>query len=185
MNVNRFGAPEPFGAHHFRVIVPATRDPVRVVEDFGYSGGEDGVPYEELRAEIPPDTWRVLRAPAQQEFNRRLKASKLPSGRWGPLTLVDRLLGKELCILAWASERQNAGCAAVVCARWEALRPEERWWLFSVTAAEAGHADDGDRGWRTALRAALGDGAVEPRIQRRRPPSDREPPTLFTFGAKT
>ena len=45
---------------------------------------------------------------ARREFNDRLKAAKVTTGRWHTGTnLVDRLLGKELCVLAWAAEPAN------------------------------------------------------------------------------
>ncbi len=35
--------------------------------------------------------------------------------------------------------------------------PEERWWLYTMTAATTGQAMQKDVGWRKALRAALAD----------------------------
>lgn len=40
---------------------------------------------------------------------------------------MERLLGKELCVLAWAAETANAEQLPVICSKWAALRPEERW----------------------------------------------------------
>ena len=37
--------------------------------------------------------------------------------------------------------------------------PEERWWLYSKTAAEAGRNDQTYHGWRKALYCALSDGS--------------------------
>jgi hypothetical protein len=38
-----FGAPDTFGAHLFRIEIPAGRnDPVVIVEDYGYRGQEGG-----------------------------------------------------------------------------------------------------------------------------------------------
>ena len=50
-------------------------------------------------------------------------------------------------MLAWAAERARPGGAAgdlqpVGCV----VRPEERWWLFAMTVAEAGLPEDGERG---------------------------------------
>lgn len=36
-------------------------------------------------------------------------------------------------------------------------RPEERWWLFGMTAITTGGVNDGGKGWRLVLRHALGD----------------------------
>ena len=53
---------------------------------------------------------------------------------------------------------------------WLALRPEERWWLFKMTALTTGTVKDSGRGWRLALRHALGDVAhselLQPRSRR-------------------
>ena len=61
----------------------------------------------------------------------------------------------------------------VICSKWAALRPEERWWLFSQTVAEAGLPDDTERGWRRALLYSLSDGEKPaPGRKRRRPVED-------------
>jgi len=155
-----FGAPKAFGAHVFRVEIAAEKnEPVSIIEDYGYQGGENGLPYEEPRATVLRTTWTVISASARRDFNERLKAKKQRTGSWKPgKTLVDRLLGKELCVLAWASEKATTEQLPIICARWAALRPEERWWLFSMTVAEAGLPEDSDRGWRKALYFALSDG---------------------------
>ena len=163
-----FGAPKEFGFHHFRVEIPASKnDPVLIVEDFGLAGGDEGVPYEERRAEIDRKHWPKLADAAKREFNSRLRARKLPVGRWQPGCIkVERLLGKELCVLAWACEGE-ADCARAI-ERWQNLAPEERWWLFTKTAAEAGRAEERQGGWRRALRAALGNAPLDPVTQTRR-----------------
>jgi len=112
-----------------------------------------------------------IRDTAQREFNRRLKAARLKTGRWrvgeNP---VDRLLGKELCILAWAAEHATKEEElSIICTKWLALRPEERWWLFSQSVAEAGLPEDRDRGWRKALYYALSDGEGIRKGRRPRP----------------
>ncbi len=39
---------------------------------------------------------------------------------------------------------------------WLGLKPEERWWLFTMTNAATGHAISGrNKGWRKAVRYAL------------------------------
>jgi hypothetical protein len=70
---------------------------------------------------------------------------------------VERLLGKELLVLAWAVERANPEMIPNALRNWTGLRPEERWWLFNITAAATGTSDDTDVGWRKALRFALCD----------------------------
>ena len=152
-----FGAPEAFGAHRFRVEIPASRTaPVVIVEDFGYRGLEGGIVRDEERVVLARAVWSAIADSARREFNARLKAAKVLTSRWQTGTnLVDRLLGKELCVLAWAAETATPEQIPVICNKWAALRPEERWWLFAMTVAEAGLPEDSQRGWRRALFLAL------------------------------
>jgi hypothetical protein len=165
-----FGAPDAFGAHLFRVEIPTARnEPVLIVEDYGYRGLEGGIPGSEERVALARPVWSAISDIARREFNERLKAAKLSTGRWhtGP-NLVERILGRELCVLAWAAETANPEQLPVICSKWAALRPEERWWLFSMTVAEAGLPEDSQRGWRRALFFALSDG--EKNAYRKRKP---------------
>ena len=164
-----FGAPDSFGANLFRVLIPAARkDSVVIVEDYGYRGEEGGVPREEERVVLKRPVWSAIADSVRREFNARLKAAKVRVGRWHTGTnLVDRLLGKELCVLAWAAETANAEQFPVICSKWAALRPEERWWLFAMTVAEAGLPEDTQHGWRRALFHALSDGE-KPASRRKR-----------------
>lgn len=168
-----FGAPDKFGAHLFRVEIPASRSgSVVIVEDFGYRGLEGGIPRDEERVILKHSAWSAIADIARREFNNRLKAAKLQTGRWHSGTnLVDRLLGRELCVLAWAAETANDQQFPIISSKWAALRPEERWWLFAMTVAEAGLPEDTQRGWRRALFLALSDGEKLPagRQRRRRP----------------
>jgi len=67
---------------------------------------------------------------------------------------VQRLLGKELLVLLWAIEQQNVSDeeTAVAIRNWLGLKPEERWWLYTMTAAATGFAHQAGMGWRNALR---------------------------------
>jgi len=180
-----FGAPEAFGAHVFRVEIPASKaEKVHIVEDYGYKGGENGLAYEEERVALPRLIWSAIAETARKDFNDRLRDQKATTGRWKTgRNLLDRLLGKELCVLAWAAERASPDQLPVICSRWAALRPEERWWLFSATSAEAGLAEDSDRGWRKALYYALSDGnnSRSP-AKRRRLAEDSTQLTFFGMG---
>lgn len=182
-----FGAPEAFGAHIFRVEIPTSRtDSVLIVEDYGYRGNEGGIPRDEPRVRVQRHTWSAIADIARQEFNSRLKAAKLPTGRWHVgNNLIERLLGKELCVLAWAAETAMDEQLPVICGKWAALRPEERWWLFSMTVAEAGLPEDANRGWRRALYYALSDGQKPETRPRRRRPVERDARSLSLFEAIT
>ena len=69
------------------------------------------------------------------------------------------------------------------------MRPEERWWLYSKTAAEAGRDNQTQRGWRKALYCALSDGAnikletkKKPKIKKAQ--DDEKSQDLFSFIEK-
>lgn len=182
MKVEGFGAPSEFGAHVFRVEIPSgTTEKIQIIEDFGLKGGEQGRPYEEVRVSLPRSIWSIISETARRDFNERLKIKKLPPARWMVgKNLLDRLLGKELCVLAWAVERAESNEIPIICSQWGALRPEERWWLFSMTVVQGGRDTDKDRGWRKALYHALSDGEVTPqRPSRKRVSQNSRQPFLF------
>lgn len=181
-----FGAPEGFGAHVFRVEIPAARaGEVLIVEDYGYRGSEGGIPRDEERVVLERRVWSQISDVARHEFNDRLKTANLKTGRWHTGTnLVERLLGRELCVLAWAAEKATDEELPVIGSKWAALRPEERWWLFMVTVAEAGLPDDHQRGWRRALHLALADGDAPRPSKRRRRPVEHDLFNLSLFKEK-
>ena len=111
-----------------------------------------------LRCETSRDVWDVISPEARSEFNRRLKAEGKSAGRWGAdETAVQRLFGKELLVLLWAVELADVKPEeiAVAIRNWLGLKPEERWWLYTMTAAATGLAHQQGLGWRGALRQAL------------------------------
>jgi len=145
---------------------------------------ESGIPRDEERVMLTHSAWSGIAEIARREFNDRLKAAKMLTSRWhSGANLVDRLLGKELCVLAWAAEAANDDQLAVICSKWAALRPEERWWLFSMTVAEAGLPDDTQRGWRRALFFALSDGEKPTDQRKRRRPTDTDIFSLPLFSS--
>jgi hypothetical protein len=166
-----FGAPEKFGCHVFRIeIPPAKTEPVVIVEDYGYRGQEAGIPADEERVILSRPVWSGIADIARRDFNTRLKKANVRVGRWHTgVNLMDRLLGRELCVLAWAAETATPEQIRIICSKWAALRPEERWWLFAMTVAEAGLPEDTQRGWRRALFHALSDGEKAGSGRKRRP----------------
>lgn len=111
-----------------------------------------------LRCEASRTAWDVVSPEARAEFNRRLKQEGKPAGRWGTeKTAVQRLFGKELLVLLWAVELPDVKPEeiAVAIRNWHGLKPEERWWLYTMTAAATGLAHQSGLGWRGALRQAL------------------------------
>ncbi|MDN7138069.1 DUF3780 and DUF4357 domain-containing protein [Pseudidiomarina sp. 1ASP75-14] len=153
-----FGVPTTSDPHHFKVVIPkANSGKVLISEHLGLQAQSDEVAVIE-RVLLERSRWTAIRAEVQRAFNTRLKGNGLPSSTWkvgeNP---VDRLLGKELCVLAWAIETMDVENIPVAIRNWLALRQEERWWLFGMTAKTSGGAEDRDVGWRIALRHALGD----------------------------
>ena len=187
-----FGAPTEFGMHHFYVEIPtAPRDAIYIYEDFGFDGDEARRETVECRLVLARELWTKIRDDARRDFNTRLKNKKQSTGSWttGKVKL-DRFLGRELCVLGWAAEHASPDECLIICQKWMALRPEERWWLYSKTASEAGHDDQSGRGWRKALYCALSDGSnikLEPKKKintKNKKLEQKETLSLFDFIEK-
>ena len=153
-----FGVPATSDPHHFVVQIPrGNAAPVLICEHLGM-GAETAREQVIDRVLLERHRWTAIRAEVQRAFNARLNEHNLAIGTWKVgATPVDRLLGKELSVLAWAIERLDPEKIRIAVRNWLALRPEERWWLFGMTAMATGGIGDADRGWRVALRYALGD----------------------------
>ncbi len=115
--------------------------------------------------------WEQLEEEVKAEFNRRLRGMGLKTGRWlkkGQVP-VDRTLGKELTLLAWAIEDADPTLIPTAIRNWLGLAPEERWWLYTMTNAATGHAiNDKNRGWRKAVRFAITENPVMESVIRNR-----------------
>ena len=59
------------------------------------------------------------------------------------------------CSGRWRPRDVTAEEIAVAIRNWHGLKPEERWWLYTMTAATTGLAHQAGMGWRGALRQAL------------------------------
>jgi hypothetical protein len=153
-----FGVPATSDPHHFVVRIPRGNSAAVLICEHLGMGSEMAREQVIDRVLLERPRWTAIRAEAQRAFNARLKEHNLATGTWkvGD-TPVDRLLGKELCVLAWAIERVEPEKIGIAVRNWLALRPEERWWLFGMTSIATGGIGDVDKGWRVALRFALGD----------------------------
>jgi hypothetical protein len=131
---------------------------VRISEYLGLQAGRtQGSVIDRVLLDYP--RWTSIRAAVQHTFNDRLIAHGLKPSTWkAGENQVDRLLGKELCALAWAIEHTEMGRIPVAVRNWLALHPEERWWLFNMVATIGDRANDAPEGWRLALRYALDGG---------------------------
>lgn len=154
-----FGVPNVVDPHHFVVEIPAAaRGDVEVREIFGVrqSGSVGGGMDEVVRAIVERWKWSAISSEVKRHFNERLRSEGMKTARFAAgENMVNRLLGKELCVLAWAIEHAEEAVIGRAVRNWLGLSPAERWWLYSMTAAASGRAEDGDRGWRKALHFAL------------------------------
>jgi hypothetical protein len=182
-----FGVPATSDPHHFTVVIPkSSTGKIQISEHLGLQAttAESAV-IDRVLLDRP--RWTAIRAEVQRAFNARLAAHRLKPGAWkvgdNP---VDRLLGKELCVLAWAVEQMDTEKIPVAVRNWLALRPEERWWLFGMSAMSTGGVMDAGKGWRAALKHALGDVAqsdlLAPRSRRTSRGKDHTRPSLDLFG---
>ncbi len=163
-----FGVPATSDPHHFKVIIPkANTGKVQISEYLGLQAQSDEFAVID-RVLLDRPRWTAIRAEVQRTFNARLKNHDVKTASWKVgENVVDRLLGKELCVLAWAVEGREMEKISVAVRNWLALRPEERWWLFGMTAMSTGGINDGEKGWRMALRHALGDVAQSEQLKPR------------------
>jgi len=152
-----FGCPVGVDPHHFVVDLPVGRTAqVVIAEAYGIKAGLNGLPEVAERCYLERSKWTMISEEVKREFNERLRSKKMATSRWTTgLNKVERLLGKELLVLAWAVEGANPETVPNAIRNWIGLRPEERWWLYTVTAAATGGAEHSDVGWRKALRFAL------------------------------
>ena len=156
-----YGAPTGVDPHCFEVHVPrGNQGQIRLVEHFGVATGAYGR-LDAERCVLSRKRWVAIRYDVKRHFNERLKEKGLAIGTWSTgLNRVERLLGHELMVLAWAVEAAQLNVVPVAIRNWLALRPEERWWLYAVTAASTGESKHSEIGWRKALRFALTENPV-------------------------
>ena len=173
-----FGAPDTFGAHLFRVEIPASRtEPVVIVEDYGYRGQEGGIPREEERVvlEAPGLVRRSPTSPAASSTTASRPPRCSPAAGTPAPTWWTACSARNCACSPGPRRRPTPEQLPVICSKWAALRPEERWWLFAMTVAEAGLPEDTQRGWRRALFHALSDGE-KPAAGTQAPPPGRAGP---------
>ncbi|MEA3348482.1 MAG: DUF3780 domain-containing protein [Pseudomonadota bacterium] len=172
--VRGFGFVPIQSEHHFLVTVPASRSldaGVHISEHFQwqepskndvstYSFNNDDA---QLKSVLPRRFWDEICEEVKAEFNRRLRGKGLKTGKWlkkGQIP-VEKSLGKELVLLAWAIEECDPFLIGTAVRNWLGLVPEERWWLYTMTNASTGHAiNDKGKGWRKAVRFALTENPV-------------------------
>lgn len=167
---NSFGFDPQESAHHFLVNIPRSSEArVEISEHLSWDEqeGSSEVTYGmrqdgQVRVSLAHIKWEAIADEVRSQFNQRLRRSGMKSGAWRVgNNLLRRELGKELVLLAWAIEDADPALIPTAMANWNGLVPEERWWLYTQTAAATGHASsDRGRGWRKALRFALTENPV-------------------------
>lgn len=176
-----FGFSSKYTEHCFLVTFPTSQaksTEIMISEHF-YWKPEQESPVEvsfndedrQLKVKLKRFVWEQIEEEVKAEFNRRLRAMGIKTGRWikkGQVP-VDRTLGKELILLAWAIEDADPALIPTAIRNWLGLAPEERWWLYTMTNAATGHAiKDRNRGWRKAVRFALTENPVMESVLRNR-----------------
>ena len=156
--------------YHFYVVIPAGRkasDIIFVYERYHWdSDGAQKIRHEEdrLKATMPRSKWRLMADTVKNEFNSRLKQSRIPVGKFSSGGVpLEKLFGKELMVLLWAVEENAPSGISTALRNWLELLPEERWWLYTMTNAASGGMKDVGYGWRAALRYALCENPVDDR----------------------
>ena len=111
--------------------------------------------------------WDEIADETRAEFNRRLRSQGIKTAKWkkrGQIFL-ERTLGKELLLLAWAIESCDPALISTGIRNWLGLVPEERGWLYTMTNASTGHAtNDINKGWRKAIRYALTENPISDQV---------------------
>jgi hypothetical protein len=151
-----FGCPETTDPHRFEVDIPAGRaGDVSIAECYGIKAGIGGLPEVAERCLLPRPIWSLIAEDLKREFNERLRAKKLNTSRWAVgVTESSASSAKNCWSLPGLSRKPSPDTVPNAVRNWIGLRPEERWWLFNITAA-TGYVEHADIGWRKALRFAL------------------------------
>ena len=164
-----FGFNPALTDHYFLVNLPVSRSRtanVTISEHFELQPPEEGreiytsLHNENAQIKVILDRfkWEEIAEEVKAEFNRRLRSHAMKPGKWKTRGQVylERTLGKELVLLAWAIEDCDSVLIGTAVRNWLGLAPEERWWLYTMTNASTGHAEnDRNKGWRKAIRFAL------------------------------
>jgi hypothetical protein len=169
--------------HYFLVSIPASRSKtahVTISEHFELQNSEKGkevytsLSNENAQIKVVLDRfkWDEIAYETKAEFNRRLRKQGQKTANWkkkGQIFL-EKTLGKELVLLAWAIEDCDPVLISTGVRNWLGLVPEERWWLYTMTNASTGHAvNDKNKGWRKAIRFALTENPISDQaLQKRR-----------------
>jgi hypothetical protein len=165
-----FGFDPEESRHHFLVDIPrGSTQEIKISEHFTWDEAAGPSPQSlgnrvegQIRCILARSKWDAVADEVRAELNQRLRRMGRKAGSWqAGQNLVRRELGKELVLLVWAIEDADPGLIPRAIANWKGLYPEERWWLYTQTAAATGHwVQDRSKGWRKAVRFALTENPV-------------------------
>jgi hypothetical protein len=159
-------------SHHFMVRIPTLEnEKVYISEhDLYYENPErQEIEYKlldsdpRLKVILSLSKWKKIQEAIVQDFNLRLKRLGMkPVQFQAGYNVISRLFGKELVLLAWAIEEADPGAIDHAIENWRGLKPEERWWMYTMTNAATGQAvKNRNMGWRKAVRFALTENPLE------------------------
>ena len=182
-----FGFDPSESKHHFLILIPKTAtSKVSIYERFEWGTLEDenavvlstlslfdepeqkiDQRFDRLKCELSRAKWKEIENAVKTEFNQRLKANGQKAGSWKQgQNALQRLLGKELTLLCWAIEDCDIKVIPTAIKNWQGLKPEERWWLYTMTNASTGEVNT-KYGWRTAIRYALTENPISEKYQQK------------------
>jgi hypothetical protein len=157
-----FGHAPEHEQHHFVVAIPrAQMAEVMIYEVFERDLVGPELVAANLRCKLDRNRWLKIVDALEEEFNQRLRVARMKVTQFkAGDNPVARLLGKELLLLAWAIEDADPSMIPNAIQNWRGLVPEERWWLYTMTAAQTAHYAKHNVGWRRAIRYALTENPV-------------------------
>ena len=131
-----FGVPNDIDPHHFVVEIPAARAILWSSPSTSACGRHQRSAGHCRPLQVASDAWNAVRKELERVLNERLKEKKLgtAAGR-AARTRSSVSLGRELCVLPWAVEAAPREAIPNAVRNWIALKPDERWWLFSMAAS--------------------------------------------------
>jgi hypothetical protein len=182
-----FGFDPTESKHHFLVNLPKSQtEKVLIYERFEWGNLEDNPEktegelslfdpptqkidqrFDRLKCELSRVKWKEIENALKIEFNQRLKEYGQKAGAWKQgQNILQRLFGKELTLLCWAIEDCDLKVIPTAIRNWQGLKPEERWWLYTMTNASTGEAHT-KYGWRVGIRYALTENPISDTYQQR------------------
>lgn len=153
-----FGFDPKESAYHF--VVDITDGEVVIEERFTVDDEASTQLAPQVRAVLDAYRWGRISEVAQSHFNRRLQDAKRKTAKFGKGEhVLAPHLGKELTLLAWATEGLDSTDLPNAIANWLGLAPEERWWLYLMAKSSSSGSEpvSEPRGWRKAIRIAFGE----------------------------